>query len=57
MTSGSPVVGSPLDKLPAVPRSDHARSLFPGVGKSWEERHQQVLVLVMLLLLAFASRQ
>ena len=37
------MVGSPLDNLPAVPRSDHARSFLPAVGKSWEERHQQVL--------------
>lgn len=41
--AGSPVIGSPLDSLPAVPRSDHARSLFPGVGQSWEERQQVVL--------------
>ncbi|KAA6420817.1 MAG: small conductance mechanosensitive ion channel family [Trebouxia sp. A1-2] len=39
--TGSPMVGSPLDNLPAVPRSDHARSFLPAVGKSWEERHQQ----------------
>ena len=40
--AGSPMIGSPLDSLPAVPRSDHARSLFPGVGQSWEERQHQV---------------
>lgn len=40
--AGSATVGSPLDSLPAVPRSDHARSLFPGVGQSWEDRQQQV---------------
>lgn len=41
VTAGSATVGSPLDSLPAVPRSDHARSLFPGVGQSWEDRQQQ----------------
>ena len=45
--AGSPAAGSPLDSLPAVPRSDHARSLFPGVGQSWEER-QQVTIYTFL---------